>query len=187
MGCAESSEKSPSPVHPSHVDLRKDPNWKPENVWVCDIEERAGEGDNDFLFEANLTADGTTEVKDGSKSEKFTAGRCVFGPCMYDIQKFQPDVDYDGRLNFTIKFGVNTVERKDAVDGWSVEFISLMTVARPKSFEGTIKTSWWGERKVKLINYSTLTAEEIKRYPDLIAPYYKTIGMQNNELLQNKV
>ena len=182
MGCAESSEtRTSSPVDLLSVDLRKDPNWKSENVWMCDIEERPGESDCDFLFEGNLTADGTTEIK--GDTEKFTAGRCVFGPCMYDIQKFQPDVDYDGKLNFTINFGVNTAERRDAPDGWSVDFINLVTGTRPKSFEGTIKTSWWGERKVKIINYSTLTPDELRRYPDLIAPYYKTIGMQNNKLL----
>ena len=191
MGCGGSSTAESSfAKKPSPLDLREDPSWDPANVWVCDIEERPDESNCDFLFEAALTADGTTEIKtDGSVSnwENFTAGKCVFSQNMYDIQSFKPDTDNDGNLNFSIKFGMKTRERLDAPDGWSVEFVNLTkSSARNQSFEGTMKTSWWGERKVKLINYTCLTPDEYTKYPDLIADYYKSVGMQRRPL-QNPI
>ncbi len=51
-----------------------------------------------------------------------------------------------------------------------------------KSFEGTVKTSWWGERKVKVLNYTTLTPDEYKKYPDLVGVYYESVGMQRQPL-----
>ncbi len=41
------------------VDLRQERGWdgrQEKYLWVCDIEEKTGEGDNDFVFMANIRA-----------------------------------------------------------------------------------------------------------------------------------
>lgn len=149
-------------------DLTKLWGWDPERVWLCDIEEGPREPDNDFLFMAKITDDGAAdEIRDNETSD-----RCIFQDIMYDIQKFIPDKSPDGRLDFSIKFGDNTVERAhDAPYGWTVTFKGL-TPAGPKRYVGTINTSWWGDRPVQLMNYTTLTEEELSRYPDLMTNRY---------------
>ncbi|CAK0846785.1 unnamed protein product [Prorocentrum cordatum] len=117
---------------------------------------------------ASISADGTAEGL-GCR----TGDRCIFHNVMYDIQEFRPDKDLDGRLDFQIAFGGNTEERKDAPAGWKVVFNNLKLTG-PQRYEGTIYTSWWGERPVKLINYGVLTAKELQQYPDLQTQQYFT-------------
>lgn len=150
-------------------DLRKLWGWDPQRIWVCDIVEIPGEKDNDFLFMASISADGSVDSL-GCK----TGDRCIFHNVMYDIQKFTPDKTLDGRLDFHISFGDNTKERNhDAPTGWTVGFNNLKLTG-PQRYEGTIYTSWWGERPVKLINYTVLTANELQQYPDLQTNQYFT-------------
>ncbi|VBB17665.1 hypothetical protein YASMINEVIRUS_128 [Yasminevirus sp. GU-2018] len=152
----------------SDNDLRSCPEWNTANLWLCDIEEKAGESDNDFLFLASISGDGDSHVT----TDK---GRCIFQDCMYDIQQFKEDTTYDGKLDFAIAFGRGTKERKDAPAGWTVQFKDLIRV--DNQYVGKIVTSWWGERNVKLINYSTLDEQAKKRYPDLVVPkgkYFKS-------------
>jgi hypothetical protein len=157
MGCTESKE----------VDLRNDPSYDVKNMWVCDIEEKAGEGDNDFLFLANITGDGDAGTD--------VVGRCIFASVMYDVNRFVPDTTYDGKLNFEIMFGARTAERPNVVDGWSVSFLDLLGPhPETRRYSGMVKTSWWGERKVTLIPYGCMSDSEKSKYPDLIARYYKS-------------
>lgn len=152
-------------------DLTKLWGWDPDRVWVCDIEEQRGLPDCDFLFMATINDDGAAD-----KISCNTGDRCVFQDVMYDTQDFIPDKSLDGRLDFTIRFGDNTAERRaDAPDGWAVTFQGLIPEA-PRRYSGRILTSWWGERPVKLMNYSTLTAKERRQYPDLMTSrYYKSM------------
>lgn len=157
----------------AEVDLRHANEWNPKYLWVCDIEEKVGESDNDFLFLANIQSGGTTSEKPPAGS---TAGRCIFSSVMYDIQHFVPDVDKDGKLNFELDFGVNTAERKDSPAGWKIAFINLVpSDASNERYSGTCSTSWWGERPVQVISYMTLSPEEKARYPDLVATYYQSL------------
>jgi hypothetical protein len=149
-------------------DLRKLWGWDPQRIWVCDIVEKPGEPDNDFLFMASISSGGGVD----SLSCK-TSDRCIFQDVMYDVQKFMPDKEFDGRLDFKIEFGDNTKERKDAPRGWTVVFKNVM-LKGPQRYEGTIHTSWWGDRPVKLINYTVLTSKELQQFPDLQTNHYFT-------------
>jgi hypothetical protein len=150
-------------------DLTKLWGWDPARVWVCDIKELPGETDNDFLFMADIQATGTG--KDLKTQDAMTADRCIFQDVMYDIQKFTPDTSADGKLDFDIAFGNNTAERRDAPNGWTVQFESLVPIAKGR-FKGTILTSWWGRRDVILINYPQLTKKEQQTYPDMMTHHY---------------
>jgi len=152
----------------TETDLTNEPDYAEGRVWVCDIEEADGEDDNDFLFYGDITSDGTAEMKPMKDS-----GKCIFQGVMYDIQEFIPDEDCDGKLAFKIKFGANTEERsEDCPQGWEVEFKDL--VGTSKKYEGIINTSWWGDRKVVLKSFKSLTSEEREKYPDFVATHYKT-------------
>ena len=139
------------------IDLK----WDSDDLWLCDIDEYDNEEDCDFLFLAKITSDGSSH-----KTEEY--GRCIFQDRMYDIQSFNEDVTYDGKLDFEIWFGRNTKERQDAPNGWNVKFKDL--VRDQKKYSGKIVTSWWGERNVTLINYSTLSDIERTIFPDLLVP-----------------
>jgi hypothetical protein len=142
-------------------------------VWVCDIEERAGESDCDFLFFADISADGsvTSQVKHG---------KAIFQDSMYDIQQFTGDKDDDGKLDFKFTFGKNTKERPMCPNGWEVQFRGLEKTGSD-SYQGRIYTSWWGERKVRLKSYLSLSEEERKKYPDMVAHYKKTVPSDFDE------
>jgi hypothetical protein len=168
-GCS-SHQRSP---HRRRSRSRSPPPPVP-NTWVCDIEEKEGETNCDFLFVAEIGSDGTVEATDNT-------GVCIFGNVMYDINKFTPDLQFDGELNFTIAFGKSTVERLDAPSGWKIEFNTLVpstsdTVRRPR-YTGTVKTTWWGVRKVTLILYESLTRAERARFPDLNAIHFRSVDM----------
>jgi len=161
-GSAVSADKRKEPVSADKpkepFDLTKLWGWDPTRVWVCDILERPGEVDCDFLFMADIQASGTG--KELKAQDAATADRCIFQDVMYDIQKFTPDTTDDGKLDFDIAFGNNTAERWDAPNGWTVQFENLVPTAKGR-FKGTIATSWWGRRDVILINYPELTMKEI--------------------------
>jgi hypothetical protein len=172
MGCCESSDGPSS----GELDLGKD-DANLQNLWVCDIAEVANEPDCDFLFQADINADGNVELS--RNSMKMTSGRrvCIFQSVMYDVNSFTPDLEFDGRLDFKIRFGSNTFERQDAPQGWEVAFKNL--VFQDKRYKGTIATSWWGDRGVTLIAYKDLTTAERSKYPDLKATYYRSRGAAN--------
>jgi hypothetical protein len=144
-------------------------------VWVCDIEEGPlDEGDCDFLFFADISSDGavTSQVKHG---------KAIFQDSMYDIQEFTADTADDGKLDFKFNFGKNTKERRECPDGWEVQFRSLEKTGAD-SYQGRIYTSWWGERNVRLKSYISLSDEERKKYPDMVAHYKKTVAPGGDEL-----
>ncbi len=78
-------------------------------------------------------------------------------------------------MNFEIFFGKSTKERSDCPGGWSVHFLCLTKANESKGFVGIVNTSWWGDKKVKLLPYESLSAQEKRRYPDLKAKYYKSV------------
>ncbi len=78
-------------------------------------------------------------------------------------------------MNFEIFFGKRTKERSDCPDGWSVKFKDLTKANGSKGFVGIVNTSWWGDKKVKLLPYESLSWQEKRRYPDLKAQYYKSV------------
>ena len=143
-----------------------DPTDTATCMWVCDIEERPGELDCDFLFEAEITSDGTALATSD-------VGVCIFQRVMYDVNAFAPDVVYDGKLDFDVRFGARTRERSDAPDGWLVHFHGL-TKNLLGHYIGMVRTSWWGDRRVTLKPYKTLTECEKRRYPDWQAVHYKS-------------
>ena len=100
----------------------------------------------------------------------------MFQNVMYDIQEFIPDETYDGELDFTWKFGKITKETSDAPNGWTVQFKGLKMNDQGE-YIGTIHTSWRGDNPAKLIPYTKLTQQEMKKYPDLVTDlYYKSIS-----------
>ena len=167
MGCCGSSKSTTD----DELDLGSDPAAL-SNLWICDIEENAGEGDCDFLFQADINADGNVLLS--KDSLKITEGRrvCIFQSVMYDVNDFVPDEIYDGKLDFKIHFGASTIQRPDAPNGWEVCFKGLTHWER--KYKGKIVTSWWGERNVVLLPYRDLTAAQKAKYPDLKAKYYRT-------------
>jgi len=150
------------------VDLRKSRVWNPHFMWLCDIEEKPGDKQNDFLFLADLAPS-----RDGIRSKTSQrSGRCIFDDVMYDLQKFEPDYKDDGMIIFTLTFGVNTEERKNAPRGWNIDF---QVRSREKGgYIGTCSTSWWGSRDVTILPYSSVSDEERAKFPDPVAKYYKT-------------
>jgi len=152
------------------VDLTKCKYWDPRFMWICDIAELKSEGNNDFLFLADISNSGCVSDKAPKRG-----GRCIFGSVMYDIQIFTPDDQQDGNIEFELKFGVNTKERKDVKKGWTIGF-NVKASDGAGRCRGTCKSSWWGTRKVTLINYSTLSPDEVKTFPDLQAKYYRSIA-----------
>jgi hypothetical protein len=160
---------TPTPAPQDHkgpFDLTKLWGWDETRIWLCDIDESPDETDNDFLFMASISPDGTV------CQQKAKAGdRCIFQDLMYDIQEFVPDSSTDGKLDFTIKFGDNTVERRDTPEGWTVTFKGLLP-DRKGGFKGTIYTSWWGDRKVQVLNYAKLAPAQRQQYPDLVTENY---------------
>jgi len=153
------------------VDLRRSKYWHPKFMYVCDIKEKKGDRDNDFLFLADISDDGTMRAK-------IRRGRCVFNQVMYDIQDFVPQAKGDGRLEFELKFGINTRERRDVPQGWKISF--SVAPSGGGRFEGTCNSSWWGTRNVELIQYESLSEDEQRRFPDLIAKYYKSWTGKNS-------
>ena len=147
---------------------------------ICDIEEKAGEQSNDFLFLADITGDGDASGARTQKTDGTGAfvGRCIFSSVMYDVNSFKPDGTYDGLLNFEIAFGARTAERaKDAPNGWTVQFVDLQGPdPATRRYVGKIKTSWWGERNVTLIPYGGMSDSEKGKFPDLKAAYSKSRG-----------
>ena len=140
-----------------------------EKMWVCDIaEEKSDTTNNDFLFMCDIQSGG--KVVAAKKDEN--ANHCIFGEVMYDINKFTPDTMKDKKLSFGIEFGKNTAERTDCPGGWSVEFKDLEQSGT--GWKGTVNTSWWGDRAVELLPFDKLTPEQVARYPDTAANYYKT-------------
>merc|ERR1712032_283707 len=151
------------------VDLTKSKYWVPEFMWICDIAETKRESNNDFLFLADISSSGCVSDRAPKRG-----GRCIFQSFMYDIQTFTPDDDQDGNIEFKLKFGVNTKERKDVRKGWIIDF-NVKASSCGGRYQGTCKSSWWGTRKVTLIRYSTLSEDEMKTFPDLVAKYYRSI------------
>jgi hypothetical protein len=138
-----------------------------KNVWVCDVKEKEGERDNDFLFCASLDGAGLV----GSKGQY-----CVFQNVIYDIDSFTEDKLADGLVDFGIHFGHNTQERTTVPKGWTVHCkVTKVTKGGVAQYEGKIVTSWWGERDVVLLRYDSLDDGQKKKYPDFISEkYYKS-------------
>jgi hypothetical protein len=67
------------------VDLRLCPDYEIKNLWICDIEEDASESDNDFLFLADISADGNAEVKSTGIDGRNFVGRCIFQDVMCEF------------------------------------------------------------------------------------------------------
>lgn len=152
------------------VDLSASKFWVAKNMWVCDFERKPGDGNNDFMFLADISSDGCIKSKD-----KKRGGRCVLNQCMYDIQAFAPVDHTDGNVEFQLKFGQNTKERKDVPKGWWVKF-DVWPGECGGRYEGTCDSSWWGKRNVKLLCHASLSPEEAARFPDLKAKYYKSLS-----------
>ena len=158
------------------IDLRKESDWNPKHMWICDIKEKANESDCDFLFLADIQPDGNAE-----KRKTLNPGKCIFQNNMYDLNEFEEDSEYDGKLDFTLRFGQRKIPNMRD-EGWSVQFKQLSLSSEGRSgqqiYTGIVVTSWWGERQVRLINYDTATAKEKLAFPDLIVPksgYFKTL------------
>ena len=47
-----------------------------------------------------------------------------------------------------------------------------LTMTGQGCYSGIIKTSWWGNRPVKLLNYTTLSPKQKREYPDLVTDLY---------------
>ena len=134
------------------------------NIWVCDIKEKAGETDNDFLFCAHIDSDGMA----GSKGQY-----CVFQNVIYDINGFTEDRVPDGSIDFGIHFGRNTAERPTSPNGWTIHCKVRQAIRDGfAQYAGTIATSWWGERDVTILRYASLSAADAGRYPDLVSSNY---------------
>ena len=138
MGCSSSSSNESS-----YIDISKEPNWNPDKAWVIDIiVEGAGDGEanSNFLFQADIQADGTVENKtcDASNEKAYI----VLDNDMYDINSFIGgkffyissisiiikflwllDQEYDGQLSFTVAFGANSPRGPTAAKG----FISIIS------------------------------------------------------------
>eukprot|EP00930_Biecheleria_cincta_P096047 TRINITY_DN87922_c0_g1_i1.p1 TRINITY_DN87922_c0_g1~~TRINITY_DN87922_c0_g1_i1.p1 ORF type:complete len:397 (-),score=37.23 TRINITY_DN87922_c0_g1_i1:260-1372(-) len=145
------------------VDLSPKLMWKSRFVWACQIERKANENAKHFLFLADITP-GKVAAKRG--------GRCVFESVMYDIQEFVPIGFGHGRVEFELRFGINTSERKDASSGWSITFCLLP--GDDRSFVGTLECSFWGNRKVSLLPVSSLSSSELAQFPGLVGKHYKS-------------
>ncbi len=177
MGCQSSSQSSSSSS--KETDLRKCGDYDEKHMWICDIEESAGDTNCDFLFLADITGDGDAGQKQKRDDGSAFIGRCIFSSVMYDINNFVPDTDYDGKLNFEIGFGARTVQRKsDAPNGWTVKFLDLVLDQETRRYKGKVNTSWWGDKSVTLIPYGQMSASERSKFPDLVAEYYQSIGVQ---------
>jgi hypothetical protein len=137
------------------------------NIWVCDIKEKAGETDNDFLFCAHIDNDGLA----GSKGQY-----CVFQNVIYDINSFTEDSIPDGSIDFGIHFGRNTAEKSMTPNGWTIHCKVRRVIKNGfAQYTGKIMTSWWGERDVAILRYAALSAAELRKYPDLVSSnYYKS-------------
>lgn len=152
-------------------DIRLREDLDLSRLWVCDIKERPGEGDNDFLFMGDISDSGAASGS-GWKQDDV----CIFQDVMYDIQSFTPDFDDDGMLDFRIDFGKATAERKGVPNGWHVDFKNLRASRDRKSWHGIVHTSWWGDRDVILFNYLGLSKSDLRRYPDpVVEKYYKSL------------
>lgn len=149
------------------VDLRKSRYWMPHFMWICDIAQKEGDKINDFMFLADISTEGEITNKAPKRH-----GRCVFDKVMYDLQGFAPVGHACGKLEFELKFGINTAERTDVPKGWTISF--SVCPGSAGAFQGTCKSSWWGTREVSLVPYETLSPEDLSKYPDLLAKYYKS-------------
>ncbi len=134
-------------------------------LWVCDILETVQEGDNDFLFYANLQRDGRSQM--GSTT------RCIFQSVSYDINEFVEDTTRDGFVELCLVFGKRTAKRPDAPGGWKIAF--KVRHINDYRYEGKIWTSWWGVRNVVLLRYDHLSIEQQRRYPDLNAKHHPSL------------
>ena len=136
MGCASSSQSSSNQVDISHM-----PGWDPSKAWTIDIiaEGNDLEVNSNFLFQADISADGTVADKtiDATSEKSFL----VLDNDMYDINCFEPDTEFDGKLSFTIYFGQNTSRGPNAVKGWMIKFIDLHPIPGTKNFQGDINIS----------------------------------------------
>lgn len=156
----------------NELDVRNAPGWDEQNVWVCDIDSNKKGLDLDFLFVGDMNDDGTME----DNSHK-NWGRIVLQNDMYDIQKFIPDKEYDGELNFRIEFGANTKRGTYCVKGWFAEFKGLKRNDKG-NYVGTIVTDSWRSgaapdtEKVTLLHYPSLNAEQRRKFPDLVVRRY---------------
>jgi len=67
MGICSSSEASQS-----FIDISKEPNWNPNKAWVIDIIVQGSDGEvnSNFLFQADIQADGTVENRTCDKSNE---------------------------------------------------------------------------------------------------------------------
>lgn len=145
------------------VDLRHKLIWNSRFVWACEIEQRAGERAKHFVFLADITP---REVKEKR------GGRCVFESVMYDIQEFVPVGFDDGKVEFELRFGINTAERQDVPSGWCITF--CVKPGDAGTFAGMLESSFWGNRSVTLRPLNSLDASELGQFPDLVGRYYKS-------------
>jgi len=110
------------------VDVSTMPNWDETKVWVIDviIEGNEAEQNSNFLFQANITADGTIENKAADKDRE--KSYIVLDNDLYDINTFVEDNDFDGKLSFTLKFGACSARGEVCKNGWQIQFKDLMAI-----------------------------------------------------------
>eukprot|EP00930_Biecheleria_cincta_P007855 TRINITY_DN109142_c0_g1_i1.p1 TRINITY_DN109142_c0_g1~~TRINITY_DN109142_c0_g1_i1.p1 ORF type:complete len:506 (+),score=85.36 TRINITY_DN109142_c0_g1_i1:80-1597(+) len=152
------------------IDMRQSKLWNIHYVWLCDILEEPGDKRMDFLFLADLSK--PTEGALRSKTSK-RPGWCIFDKVAFDLQNFTPCFRDDGSLSFQMHFGCNTVNRKDSPEGFKIIFD--VQHDGKGGFEGICDTSWWGVRDVKIMLYSSLSEDQLKKFPDPIAKYYPSL------------
>jgi len=167
------SQKIKKRFTPSFIDLSLQPKWDANKAWVIDIIVEGygdGEGNSNFLFQADIQADGTVENKTCDQHNE--KSYIVLDNDMYDINSFVADQDYDGKLSFTVNFGANTPRGPSAAKGWMIRFDGLEPIPGTYNFQGKCGHNCDGSgtalkmRNVKLLRYKDLTPEQKRIYPD---------------------
>jgi len=172
-GCSCTPPPTPDPRYkgPFPDDMTKQPNFQMDRVWVCDI--KGSKANGVFLLMATISESG--DVSDMGSKEGDTV---VLADDMYDINKFTPDYEPDGSLDFKIEFGQRSTRGSCCVKGWFVDFKGLKYTGKGR-WKGSVTENTSGytaPRDVELISYATLSPDEKKRYPDFVVPrHYVTV------------
>jgi hypothetical protein len=166
MGCGSSSFVE------EYKDISNEVGWDSSKAWVIDIIAENGEAEvnSNFLFQAEITADGSIANKtiDANHEKSYI----VLDNDLYDINSFIEDDVMDGKLSFTVKFGADSPRGPTAAKGWMIKFDGLEPVPGTKNFQGTCGHDCNGSgtalimRKVYLLRYSELSQDQKSKYPD---------------------
>ena len=141
--------------------------FRKEALWIAELEEKQQETDKDFLFCADIQGQGVN----------VQGQRVVLDGTIYDIQSFEYDMTDNHAGKLKIKFGANTLERRDVPDGWTLSFEDLEekhTEDGTKRYRGVVNVSCWdGEKKrVLLRKYADLHNNELQKYSMLDGKTY---------------